>query len=65
MIDRKILGYFSMIFSLTFCAALLSNGQFIMAGFFATVYIILIFGVDKFKLDLKKKTIEIEDDKKE
>lgn len=65
MIDRKILGYFSMVFVTAFCFALIQAGQYIISGVIGFVYVALIFGIDKIKFDLKKKQVEIEnnDDK--
>ena len=60
MIDRKILGYFSMVFVTALCAVLIQREQYITASIIGFVYIALIFGVDKIKFDLKKKQVEIE-----
>ena len=60
MIDKKILGYFSMIFVTCLCGVLVDKEQYIIASIIGFVYIALIFGVDKIKLDLKKKQVEIE-----
>lgn len=60
MIDRKILGYFSMIFVTCLCGVLIHKEQYIVASIIGFVYVALIFGVDKIKFDLKKKQVEIE-----
>lgn len=64
MIDKKILGYFSMIFMLGFGYALVVEKQFIILSIVSVVYLGLIFGIDKFKIDLKNKKVELEDDNK-
>lgn len=61
MIDRKILGYFSMVFILVLCAALFKSEQPILAGIIGLVYLVFVFGIDKFKIDFKNKKIELED----
>lgn len=65
MIDRKALGYFSMIFVTALCYALINNDQFILAGLIGLSYLVFSFGIDKFKLDLKNKKIEINDEHKD
>lgn len=65
MIDRKVLGYFSMIFVTALCYALIVNDQFILAGLIGLSYLVFSFGIDKFKLDLKNKKIEINDEHKD
>lgn len=64
MIDKKILGYFSMILMLGFGYALVVEKQFIILSIVSVVYLGLIFGIDKFKIDLKNKKVELEDDNK-
>lgn len=65
MIDRKILGYFSMIFVTAFCYAFIKAEQYSIAGIIGFVYVALIFGIDKIKFDLKKKQVEIENNDNE
>ena len=62
MIDRKILGYFSIIFMLGFCYALIVEKQFVILAIVTVIYLGLIFGIDKFKIDLKNKKVELEDE---
>ena len=62
MIDRKILGYFSIIFMLGLGYALVIEKQFVILSIVSVVYLGLIFGIDKFKIDLKNKKVELEDD---
>lgn len=64
MIDRKILGYFSIIFMLGFGYALVVEKQFIMLSIVSIVYLGLIFGIDKFKIDFKNKKVELKDENK-
>lgn len=65
MIDRKIIGYFSMIFVTALCYALFVEDQAVLAGLIGLAYLVFAFGVDKFKLDLKNKKIEIQDEYKD
>ena len=64
MIDRRILGYFSLIFMVAFCYALIVEKQFVIVSIIVTIYLGLIFGIDKFKIDLKNKKVELEDENK-
>jgi hypothetical protein len=64
MIDRRILGYFSLIFMVAFCYALIVEKQFIIVSIIVTIYLGLIFGIDKFKIDLKNKKVELKDENK-
>lgn len=59
MIDRKVLGYFSMIFIVLFCYALYMAGEFVILGIVGIVYLGFVFGFDKIKIS--KRGIEIED----
>lgn len=65
MIDRKILGYFSIIFMLGLGYALVVEKQFITLSVISIVYLGLIFGIDKFKIDLKNKKVELEDENRD
>ena len=65
MIDRKILGYFSIIFMLGFGYALVVEKQFIILAIVSVVYLGLIFGIDKFKIDFKNKKVELEDENRD
>jgi hypothetical protein len=65
MIDRKILGYFSIIFMLGFGYALVVEKQFVILSLVSVVYLGLIFGIDKFKIDFKNKKIELEDENRD
>lgn len=65
MIDRKILGYFSLIFMVAFCYALIIEKQFVIVSIIVTIYLGLIFGIDKFKIDLKNKKVELQDESKD
>lgn len=65
MIDRKILGYFSMIFVTALCYALIVKDQFILACLTGIAYLVFAFGIDRFKLDLKNSKIEIQDEHKD
>lgn len=56
--DKKMLGYFSMIFTMGVCAALIYKDQYLVSGVTSIIYICLIFGVDKIKIT--KKSVEIE-----
>lgn len=62
MIDRKILGYFSAIFMLGLNYALIVEKQFVILSVVSVIYLGLIFGIDKFKIDLKNKKVELEDE---
>jgi hypothetical protein len=64
MIDRKIIGYFSMIFVATLCYALFVENEPIVSALVGLIYLVFALGVDKFKIDLKNKKIEIEDEHK-
>ena len=63
MIDKKILGYFSMVFMAGLSYALIVEKQFITLAVIAVIFLGLIFGIDKFKVDFKNKKIELEDEK--
>jgi hypothetical protein len=65
MIDRRILTYFSMIFVTALCYALIQAEKEILSGLIGLAYLVFAFGIDKFKLDLKNKKIEIEDEHKD
>lgn len=65
MIDRKILGYFSIVFMLGLGYALVVEKQFVILSVVSVVYLGLIFGIDKFKLDLKNKKVELEDENRD
>ena len=65
MIDRKILGYFSTIFMLGLAYALVIEKQFVILSIVSIVYLGLIFGVDKFKIDFKNKKVELKDENKD
>lgn len=65
MIDRKLLGYFTIPLVLLIIGYLIYAKQYIIVSIFSAVYIGLIFGVDKFKIDLKNKKIEIQDEHKD
>jgi len=65
MIDRKILGYFSMIFVSALCYALIVEDQFILSGLIGLAYLVFSFGIDKFKVDFKNKKIEVQDEHKD
>lgn len=62
MIDRKILGYFSIVFMLGLGYALVVEKQFIILSVVSVIYLGLIFGIDKFKIDFKNKKVELEDE---
>jgi hypothetical protein len=62
MIDRKILGYFSTIFMLGLAYALVIEKQFVILSIVSIVYLGLIFGIDKFKIDFKNKKVELKDE---
>jgi hypothetical protein len=65
MIDRKILGYFSTVFMLGLAYALIVEKQFIILSIVSVVYLGLIFGIDKFKIDFKNKKVELKDESKD
>lgn len=65
MIDRKILGYFSIVFMLGLGYALIVEKQFVILSIVSVVYLGLIFGIDKFKVDFDKKKIELEDENRD
>jgi hypothetical protein len=65
MIDRKILGYLSFIFVVALCYALLLEKQFFILSIVSVVYLGLIFGIDKFKIDFKNKKVELEDENRD
>lgn len=65
MIDRKILGYFSIVFMLGLGYALVVEKQFIILAVISIIYLGLIFGIDKFKVDFNKKKIELEDENRD
>ena len=65
MIDRKILGYFSIIFMLGLGYALIIEKQFVILSIVSVVYLGLIFGIDKFKIDFKNKKVELEDENRD
>ena len=65
MIDRKILGYFSTVFMLGLAYALIVEKQFIILSIVSVVYLGLIFGIDKFKIDFKNKKVELQDENRD
>lgn len=65
MIDRKVLGYFSFIFMIMFCYTLVQEKQFLIVSIIVIIYLGLIFGIDRFKIDFKNKKVELEDEHKE
>lgn len=65
MIDRKVLGYFSTVFMLGLAYALIVEKQFIILSIVSVVYLGLIFGIDKFKIDFKNKKVELKDESKD
>lgn len=65
MIDRKILGYFSIVFMLGLGYALVVEKQFVILAVISIIYLGLIFGIDKFKVDFNKKKIELEDENRD
>jgi hypothetical protein len=62
MIDRKILGYFSIIFMLGLGYALVVEKQFITLSVISIIYLGLIFGIDRFEIDFKNKKIKLKDE---
>lgn len=65
MIDRKILSYFSLILVAGIVYALIVEKQFVIVSIIVTIYLGLIFGIDKFKIDLKNKKVELQDESKD
>jgi hypothetical protein len=65
MIDKKILGYFSMIFMFGLGYALIVEKQFVILAILSIIYLGLIFGIDKFRIDLKNKKVELEDENRD
>jgi hypothetical protein len=65
MIDRKILGYFSMVFVFALCYALFQAAQYVFLAIIGIVYLAFVFGIDKFKIDLKNKKVELEDENRD
>jgi energy-coupling factor transporter transmembrane protein EcfT len=65
MIDRKILGYFSMVFVFALCYALFLAEQYVFLAIIGIVYLAFVFGIDKFKIDLKNKKVELEDENRD
>lgn len=65
MIDRKVLGYFSAIFMLALNYALIVEKQFVIMAILDVIFLGLIFGIDKFKIDLKNKKVELEDENRD
>lgn len=63
MIDRRILGYFSMLFIPSLVFTLIYVKEYFAAAALGMVYLVFIFGIDKFKIT--KNSIEIEDEHKD
>jgi hypothetical protein len=54
-----------MLFVFALCYALFQAAQYVFLAITGIVYLAFVFGIDKFKIDLKNKKVELEDENRD
>lgn len=59
-IDRRALGYLSVVIVAAVCFAAIRAEQWVLTGLIVILWLAFVFGIDKIVLDLKNKKVEVD-----